>query len=189
LCEALDIARYVALFGSINVGGNRLKMVDLRSAFEAEGFSNVETVVASGNVLFDHDARPTRGLEEKLGLMVDDRFDMTSAVLVRDRDELASAISDNPFAGTNEDKFVHTMFLTDQPTRAQFEQLVGDHLGRGGEKLALGKRMLFLDYGDGVADSKLTGAFIERRLGCKGTARNMRSIARIVAKLDEEAKG
>ena len=57
-----------------------------------------------------------------------------------------------------------------------------------GEKLALGKRMLFLDYGDGVADSKLTGAFIERRLGCKGTARNMRSIARIVAKLDEEKK-
>lgn len=178
--------RYVALFGSINVGGNRLKMVDLRSAFEAEGFSSVETVVASGNVLFDHDARPTRGLEEKLGLMVDDRFDMTSAVVVRDRDELAAGVSDNPFAGTNEDRFVHTMFLTDQPTQAQFDQLVGDHLGRGGEKLALGKRMLFLDYGDGVADSKLTGPFIERRLGCKGTARNMRSIARIVAKLDEE---
>ena len=80
------------------------------------------------------------------------------------------------------------MYLTDQPTKAQFDQLVGDHLGRGGEKLALGKRMLFLDYGDGVADSKLTGAFIERRLGCQGTARNMRSIARIVAKLDEEKK-
>ncbi|MGH6979114.1 MAG: DUF1697 domain-containing protein, partial [Brevundimonas sp.] len=141
------MARYVALFGSINVGGNRLKMVDLRSAFEAEGFSDVETVVASGNVLFDHDARPTRGLEEKLAMMVGDRFDMTSAVVVRDRGELASAIADNPFAGTNEDRFVHTMFLTDQPSEEQFDRLVGDHLGRGGEKLALGKRMLFLDYG------------------------------------------
>ena len=180
------MARFVALFGSINLGGNRLNMVELRSAFEAEGFSSVETVVASGNVLFDHDARPTRGLEEKLGLMVDDRFDMTSAVVVRDRDELAAGVSDNPFAGTNEDRFVHTMFLTDQPTQAQFDQLVGDHLGRGGEKLALGKRMLFLDYGDGVADSKLTADDIDRRLVCKGTARNMRSIARIVAKLDEE---
>ena len=66
------------------------------------------------------------------------------------------------------------MFLTDQPSQEQFDRLVGDHLGRGGEKLALGKRMLFLDSGDGVADSKLTGPFIERRLGCKGTARNMR---------------
>ncbi len=35
------MARYVALFGSINVGGNRLKMADLRAAFEAEGFSDV----------------------------------------------------------------------------------------------------------------------------------------------------
>ncbi|WP_260580987.1 DUF1697 domain-containing protein [Sphingopyxis sp. PET50] len=182
------MARYVALFGSINVGGNRLKMVDLRSAFEAEGFSNVETVVASGNVLFDHDARPTPGLEEKLAMMVYDRFDMTSAVVVRDRDELASGVSDNPFAGTNEDRIVHTMFLTDRPSREQFDRLVGDHMGRGGEKLALGNRMLFIDFGDGVADSKLTGGFIERRLGCKGTARNMRSIARIVAKLDEEKK-
>ena len=42
--------RYVAFFGSINVGGNRLTMADLRAAFEAEDFANVETVVASGNV-------------------------------------------------------------------------------------------------------------------------------------------
>ena len=55
--------RYVAFFGSINVGGNRLTMADLRAAFEAEDFANVETVVASGNVLFDFPERPTRGLE------------------------------------------------------------------------------------------------------------------------------
>ncbi|MBY4637896.1 DUF1697 domain-containing protein [Sphingopyxis sp. XHP0097] len=181
--------RYVALFGSINVGGNRLKMVDLRAAFEAEGFGNVETVVASGNVLFDHDARPTRGLEEKLTLMVADRFDMTSAALVRDRDELAAAISGNPFAGTNEDRFVHTMFLDRQPSREQFDTLVADHAGRGGEKLALGDRALFIDYGEGAANSRLTAPFIERRLRCKGTARNMRSIARMIAKLDEETRG
>ena len=56
--------RYVAFFGSINVGGNRLTMADLRYAFEREGFENVETVVASGNVLFDFDERPTDGLED-----------------------------------------------------------------------------------------------------------------------------
>ncbi|HKX88541.1 MAG TPA: DUF1697 domain-containing protein [Sphingopyxis sp.] len=182
------MARYVALFGSINVGGNRLKMVDLRSAFEAEGFSNVETVVASGNVLFDHDARPTRGLEEKLSMMVDDRFDMTSAALVRSRDELAAAIADNPFAGTNEDSIVHTMFLDGQPTAEQFDALATDHRVRPNERLALGDRALHIDFGDGAADSKLNARLIERRLGHKGTARNMRSIARIIAKLDEEKK-
>ena len=105
------MARYVALFGSINVGGNRLTMADLRAAFEAEGFSDVETVVASGNVIFSHPARPTRG-----------------------------------------------------------------------------DRALYIDYGEGVADSKLTARLIERRLEHKGTARNMRSIARIVDKLDQLEK-
>ncbi len=182
------MARYVALFGSINVGGNRLKMVDLRSAFEAEGFSNVETVVASGNVLFDHDLRPTRGLEEKLALMMLDRFDMSGAALVRDKGELAAAIADNPFAGQNEDKFVHTMFLEQQPDATQLDALVADHRGRGDERLALGDRALFIDFGDSVGNSRLTAPFLERRLGCKGTARNMRSIARIIAKLDEQDK-
>ena len=177
--------RYVAFFGSINVGGNRLKMADLRSAFEAEGFSNVETVVASGNVLFDFPERPTRGLEEKLGLMLAERFHMNAAVCVRDRDEVAAAIAENPFAGENEDKFVHTLFLEAQPTPAQFDDLIATRAGRGPERLAPGSRALYIDFGDGVADSKLTSAFMERRLGCKGTARNMRSLARILAKMDE----
>ena len=53
------MTRYVAFFGSINVGGNRLTMADLRAAFEAEDFANVATVVASGNVLFEFPERPT----------------------------------------------------------------------------------------------------------------------------------
>jgi uncharacterized protein (DUF1697 family) len=179
------LVRYVAFFGSINVGGNRLTMADLRGAFERSGFANVETVVASGNVLFDHPERPSPGLEEKLGLMLAERFAIDSAVCVRSRDEVASAIVDNPFAGHGEDKLVHSHFLTCQPSDAAFAQLVADHSGRGVEKLAAGDRVLYIDFVAGVAESKLTGAFMAKRLGCKGTARNVRSLARILAKLDE----
>jgi uncharacterized protein (DUF1697 family) len=177
--------RYVAFFGSINVGGNRLTMADLRAAFEAEDLANVETVVASGNVLFDFPERPTPGLEEKLGLMMRDRFAMDSAVCVRDRAEVAAAIEDNPFHGDGEDKLVHTHFLERAADADQFAVLVTDHKGRGPEKLALGDRSLYIDFVDGVADSRLTGKFLERRLGCRGTARNMRSLKRILAKMDE----
>lgn len=177
--------RYCAFFGSINVGGNRLTMAELRKAFAAEGFENVETVVASGNVLFDFAERPTPGLEEKLGYMMAERFQMRSIVAVRDRAEIAAAIADNPFAGSGEDKQVHTLFLESQPDPDQFAVLVADHEGRGHERLALGDRSLYIDFVDGVGDSKLTGQFLESRLGCKGTARNMRSLARIQAKMDE----
>lgn len=182
------MARYVAFLGSINVGGNRLTMADLRVAFERSGFSNVETVVASGNVLFDHPERPTPGLEEKLGLMLVERFAIDSAVCVRSRDEVAAAIADNPFAGHGDDeregKMVHSHFLTHQPSDAAFARLIADQSERGDEKLAAGDRVLYIDFVSSVADSKLTGAFMAKRLGCKGTARNIRSLTRILAKLD-----
>ena len=177
--------RYVAFLGSINVGGNRLTMAELRKAFEAEGFETIETVVASGNVLFGFPERPSPGLEEKLGLMMRERFAMDGAVCVRTRDEVAAALADNPYASSGEANLVHTHFLERQADPDQFAVLVADHADRGPEKLALGERALYIDFVDGVGDSRLTGKFLERRLGCRGTARNMRSLARIVAKMDE----
>lgn len=178
--------RYVALLGSVNVGRNRLTMAELRHAFESEGMANVETVVASGNVLFDHEARPTAGLEEKLTHLMQDRFGFASTAIVRSRDELAAALAGNPFADTGADNLVHSMFLTAQPAAAQFDAMVARYAGRGRERMALGDRTLHIDYVDGAGRSALTGAFIERQLGCKGTARNLRSIARIIAKMDEQ---
>lgn len=174
---------YVALFGSINVGGNRLKMADLRDAFEVEGFTNVETVVASGNVLFNHPERPDEGLEEKLSFMMAEHFGMNSAALVRSRGALAAAIAGNPFGVDGEEKFVHTQFLDGPVDLESFARLEADH--RGLERIAMGDRALHIDYVSGVGDSRLTGAFIERRLGRRGTARNLRSMKRILAKMDE----
>ena len=178
------MTRYVAFFGSINVGGNRLTMADLRWAFEREGFENVETVVASGNVLFEFGDRPTDGLEEMLAYLMMDRFDIASFVAVRNRAELAQAIAGNPFAADGAENLVHTQFLSGQPSQEQFDDLVAAYAGRGRERLALGDRALYIDYVDGVGSSRLTGPFIERRLGCAGTARNIRSLKRILEKLD-----
>jgi uncharacterized protein (DUF1697 family) len=159
-------------------------MADLRWAFEREGFANVETVVASGNVLFEFDERPSDGLEELFSHMMADRFDIDSFVAVRSRDEVSQAIADNPFAGDGAENLVHTQFLELQPAAEQFERLLSDYTGRGAERLALGNRALYIDYVAGAGNSRLTGDFIERRLGCRGTARNIRSLKRILEKLN-----
>ncbi|QDM41427.1 DUF1697 domain-containing protein [Altererythrobacter sp. TH136] len=176
--------RYVALLGSINVGGNRLLMADLRHALEREEFEDVETVVASGNVLFRHEERPSHGLADKFAYVLRDRFDIDSFAAVRTRDELAAAIDGNPFHGVGEDNLVHTLFLERQPSAQQFADLIDTYAGRGPEKLAPGTCALHVDYMTGVGTSKLTGAFIERKLGSRATARNMRSLKRILAKMD-----
>ncbi len=177
------MTRYVALFGSINVGGNRVTMADLRWAFEREGLTGLETVVASGNLLFDYDERPLDGLEDLFAHVMLERFEIKSFVAVRDRAAIAQAVEGNPFTGIGKDELVHTLFLERQPDQAAFDKLAADQAMRGLEKLAIGERSIYIDFVSSVAESKLTSAFIERRLGCRGTARNVRSIARILSKM------
>jgi uncharacterized protein (DUF1697 family) len=179
------MARYVALLGSINVGGNRVKKADLRAAFEDQGFENVATVVASGNVLFDSPGAADAALEMQVARIVKERFGIGTFAAVRTAAELRSALDESPFAGEGEDRLVHAHFLEGQPSDARFETLIQDHAGRGPERLAPGTRCLHVDFVQAAGNSRLTGAFIERRLGCRGTARNVRSIRRIIDAMEE----
>ena len=176
----------LALLGSINIGGNRITMAELRDRMIARDFGEVETVAASGNVILssEEDEEMLRG---RIARLIEEDFGITGFVVVRTVEEVRSAIDDNPFHGEGSDKMVHTIFLPQQPVAGGFEALLEAHRNRGAERLALGDRVLYLDYVHGVGVSDLTGRFIEKRLGCRGTARNMTSLKRILAKMEEFA--
>lgn len=180
------MTRYLALLGSINIGGNRVKMVDLKAALAEEGFGAVETVAASGNVILT-DRRKPATLEKALENLIADRFGFSSCAMVRSEGEVEAAVADNPFHGTGpghgSDKMVHSIFLSAQPEQARFDALLAEHSAKGSERLALGDRVLFLDYVHGVGVSDLSSKFLERRLGVKGTARNMNSLKNILSKM------
>lgn len=178
------MTRYAAFFASINVGGNRLSMAELRDALVREDIEDVETVVASGNVLFSYEDRPSEGLSEMLAYIVKDRFGFDTFAAVRNMAEVKSAIEDNPFRGSGEDNLVHTLFLDGPADADQFKILLAAYDGRGPERLALGPHCIYVDYVDGVARSRLTGPFIERKLARRHTGRNMRSLARILEKME-----
>jgi len=70
--------RYAALLRAINVGGHTVKMKELCTLFEAMKLSNVRSVIASGNVLFESragaaalEARIEDGLRKSLGYDVE----------------------------------------------------------------------------------------------------------------------
>ncbi len=179
--------RYVALLGSINVGGNRLKMADLKAAMEKHGFSNVATVVASGNLLFDHADHADHAdaaLEARLAEIVGKEFGIKSFAVVRTRDEIMAAIDNNPFVGDSEAKFVHTVFLDHDLDRKSFDAFAQSYSGP--ERLQAGRREYYVDYAHGVGESKLDSAMSKAKL-IKGraTARNVRSLARIADKMDQ----
>ncbi|MEL6529319.1 MAG: DUF1697 domain-containing protein [Pseudomonadota bacterium] len=181
------MARLLALLGSINIGGNRVKMVDLKAAFADEGFKDLVTVAASGNLILTDDRDPLF-IETALERVLADRFGFNSCVMVRTKQEVQAAIDENPFHGTGpqhgSDKMVHSIFLSQQPEKSAVDALIAEHASKGSERLALGDRVLHLDYVHGVGVSDLSSKFLERRLKVKGTARNMNSLKNILSKMD-----
>ncbi|MEM1196982.1 MAG: DUF1697 domain-containing protein [Pseudomonadota bacterium] len=176
--------RLVALLGSINTGGNRLKMADLTAALAKRGYAHVATVTASGNVLFDGEPAQSERHAEAIAACLSEDFDIESFAIVLNAAHLKASLSENPFVADGADNLVHIHFLEGQPTAQDFAQLEADHAGRGNERLSPGERALHIDYADGVGRSKLTGAFIAKRLGHRGTARNIRSLRRIAAAME-----
>jgi uncharacterized protein (DUF1697 family) len=91
------MSRYLALLRGINVGGNNLiRMPALKTCFEAQGFGDVATFIASGNVLFT--ARRagqhglTRGIEEALSKT----FAYRSRVVVRSFEQMKAIVDGAP---------------------------------------------------------------------------------------------
>ncbi len=173
------MTRCAALLGSINVGGNQLKMADLRAALTDRGFANVATVVASGNLLFDRPSEPGADPAAAIARIVQDEFGIESLVVVLSAAQLRAAIADNPFGGEGEDRFVHTHFLAAPLDRPAFKAFAAAY--DGPERLAAGERVFFVDYREGVGNSKLAQKM--RLLRLRSTARNIRSLRRILDRM------
>jgi uncharacterized protein (DUF1697 family) len=92
--------RFAAFLRGVNVGGHRpLKMADLRAAFEGMGFENVQTILASGNVVFDSDVGDERALSERIEAELDRLFGYPITVIVRRLDDLVRLVESDPFKG------------------------------------------------------------------------------------------
>lgn len=88
--------RYVALLRGVFTAST--KMADLRSAFEAAGFEDVKTVLASGNVLFSADAAPVAALERRIEAATKKRLAKPVPAFVRPVASLEALLDEDPFA-------------------------------------------------------------------------------------------
>lgn len=92
--------RYVALLRGINVGKNRrVGMEDLRRVFEAAGYSNVRTLLISGNVIFDAAKTREEVLVRRLEQALSKALGFDARVIVRSSDEIEQLVGARPFAG------------------------------------------------------------------------------------------
>ncbi len=71
----------------------------LRKTFESLGFTHVETVIASGNVLFETRSKNIKKLELDIEKTLLKQLGFTSTTIIRSKEEIASLIKKNPFKG------------------------------------------------------------------------------------------
>jgi uncharacterized protein (DUF1697 family) len=163
---------YIGLLRAVNVGGTgKLPMAELKAVCEAAGFAGVRTYIASGNVVFKSgESAPVvkAALEARLAAYAGKPV----GVAVRTAAEMAEVLRKNPFAEAPGNRVL--AFFFDQPvTNAALDGITGQ---AGDEKLALGKREIFVLYGSGIGASKLRIPAAQA-----ATARNMNTLARLAA--------
>jgi uncharacterized protein (DUF1697 family) len=170
--------RYAVLLRGINVGGNKkVPMADLRALLSDLGYADVATHLQSGNAVLTSDV-PAADLERDIAAAVENRIKVSCAVLVRTGAELADAISRNPLGGEPENPSRYFVaFLSAEPAAAKADALAQTSFGS--DRLWIFGREAYLWCPNGAADTKLTGALLEKQLGVRATARNWNTVTKL----------
>jgi len=170
------MARYIALLRAVNVGGTgKLPMADLRAALESAGYSNVRTLLASGNVVLDAARTTPARLEAKLEALLADTFGLKSAVMVRTPEEWTALIDANPMpseAETSPSAFI-VYVMKAQPHRAALAAYLKAYSGP--EQAMPGERCIYIHYPENMGQSKFA---LPKAVGA-GTARNWNTVRKL----------
>lgn len=161
---------FVGLLRAVNVGGTgKLPMSELKAMCDGEGFGNVRTYIASGNVVFT-DGRSEAEVKAALEARLAAYTGKPVGVLVRTGEEMAQVLADNPFPDAKPNWTV-AIFLDKAPAKDALDT-VRD--ATAGEEVRLGRREIYVSYGAGMGRSKL-----KIPAARDGTARNINTIAEL----------
>ncbi len=176
--------RYIAFLRAINVGKRQVKMERLRQLFEECGLKNVETFIASGNVLFDSRSQNEEALRTKIEKHLEASLGFEVVVFLRNEKELAMIAKRHPFTAL-ELKGIDTRlfvgFLADAPAKEAAASLTScsDKLNNF---RVHGRELYWLARGN-ILESGFYGPRLEKTIGMRTTLRNINTVDRLAAKL------
>jgi uncharacterized protein (DUF1697 family) len=174
--------KYVAFLRAINVGGHTVKMDYLRSLFESLGFSNVETFIASGNVIFDSTSKSSKALERKIESFLLKTLGYEVVTFIRSTSELAEIAAHQPFPASevSASHALYIGFLAADPGPAVKTKLRS--LSSKTDEFHLRGRELYWLCRVKFADSEISGPMLAKALGTPTTLRNSTTVKKLAAK-------
>lgn len=171
--------RYVAFLRAINVGGHTVKMDPLRRLFETMGFANVQTFIASGNVIFDAALTDTGALERQIEDSLREALGYEVATFIRTTSEVAEIASCQPFNDA-EGHALYIAFLATPPGDEAAQKLLAfaDEV----DEFHITGREVYWLCRKKMSESAFSGALLEKTLGMQATLRNSTTVRKIAAR-------
>ncbi len=176
------MTRYVALLRAINVGGHVVPMARLRALFESLKFTDVATVIASGNVLFSARSGTAAQLERRIEEHLREALGYEVATFLRGADDLAEIVAHRPFPAIEPiaaGSVLSILFLKGSLDPHAQETLLSLQSDTDAFHVR-GREAYWLRHGR-ISDSKVTPSRLERAVGGPATARNITTVRKLAA--------
>jgi uncharacterized protein (DUF1697 family) len=176
------MARYVAFLRAVNVGGRVVKMDALRRLFESMTFANVETFIASGNVIFEARQSDASRMEQAIEKQLVGALGFSVATFVRSIPELVALTQHPLFAdgAVESGTALFVAFARSTPS-AEAKRKLRSSSGDVDAFEFHKADVLWLRRG-AYHESKFSGPALEKTLGMPMTVRNSTTVRKIAAK-------
>ena len=183
------MTRLIAFLRAINVGGHTVKMESLRWLFESFGFSEVQTFLASGNVIFSTTSQDPADLESKISAGMRKALGYDVSTFVRSERELARLAAYRPFPRLDVEAAAanNVIFLSgplDDPSREKLMTLTTDI-----DRFSVHVREVYWLCRRKQSQSTFSNAVLEKTLGVRSTIRGVNTIQNLAAKLASSNPG
>jgi uncharacterized protein (DUF1697 family) len=173
------VPRYVALLRGINVGkAKRVAMADLRTLLGGLGYTEIRTVLNSGNVVMTGPESDPAGQAAKIEAAIAERVGFTSRTVVLTVDELRTIIAGHPFAdvATNGSRMMAYVYISPvDPAQVLGHEVVPEDPDRA----RLGVRAAYQWCPDGLMAAPDIGGYLAKQLGVDVTSRNWNTITKL----------
>lgn len=174
----------IGLIRGINVGkAKRVAMADLRTMLEGLGYSEVRTILNSGNVVFEVPAKASAPAGPRIEAAMAKKLGLSANITILTASELADIMARNPLGkiADNPSRLLVAVWRSPED-RARLEPLLKQTWDP--EAFALGKRAAYLWFPEGVLQSKLAVA-VDRVLKDRVTSRNWSTMEKLLAMTEE----
>ncbi len=178
------MTQYVALLYSIVLSsGRRVVMEKLRATAESVDCRFVRTLASTGNLVFEAYDTEVADIESRLEKRFERDFGKAVDIVARTADQWRALTAGNPFPASSEQNGQNVCIRV---MRQPLDVAMIDTLARyctAGEKIALVKGDLWIDFAAKPSTSKLLPALTTKRLGI-GTTRNWNTVRNLAAMLE-----